>query len=344
MFLEYVNRILESSKPTTGTAAVPTDSTSPPPNYPVVYNTLETGWTVDRPDTNTEGLKSYENHECCPIVIGDILSGCNISNPTKKTEEADPSDEECQDCPEENQARFKVVEKLGHGAYATVWLARDLNHAHLARSSSSLSLSEKSSSSLSLASMLTANPIAQYLLPPSATGGASIAASSLPSLRLRSGRRGHDQQHALRSYIENNKMGKLIQKTPKTHSKYVAIKVLRLTASDPNNKEMRTLQKLGKLQCAFFHTNSRSGLKYLCLVTAPMGRTLDIRIPFVSQCMRDLQGITAFIKVLVEKIFDLHQKGFTHGGMYLSPCSPFLPYLTPPPPPVAPSALRMLDY
>lgn len=57
----------------------------------------------------TENLAHYKPCGLHPIILGDVL----------------PEHGTCAD-DESRQPRYRVAQKLGHGAFATVWLVRDL--------------------------------------------------------------------------------------------------------------------------------------------------------------------------------------------------------------------------
>lgn len=60
-------------------------------------------------DLRYENFAMYRKHGYHPIILGDIL-------PKPGTCETDKS----------KAPRYRVIQKLGFGAFATVWLARDL--------------------------------------------------------------------------------------------------------------------------------------------------------------------------------------------------------------------------
>lgn len=81
---------------------------------------------------------------------------------------------------------------------------------------------------------------------------------------------------------------------------------------------MRILNKLGKLEYAFFHTHKPTEREFLCLVTKPRGCTLRGRVNAYIDVPLDVPSITAFVVTLVTKLLDMHDKGIQHGGEFFS--------------------------
>lgn len=80
--------------------------------YPVKRSRLDpgSGWfPKGGSGINCESLSAYEDGGLCPIVHKDILSGPDLLQQQRTT------------------CSFKIVGKLGHGSYSTVWLGRDLS-------------------------------------------------------------------------------------------------------------------------------------------------------------------------------------------------------------------------
>lgn len=61
-----------------------------------------------------EHLTHYKPGGLHPVILGDILPkpGTCVSDPAKR-------------------ARYHIIQKLGFGAFATVWLARDLDKLYV---------------------------------------------------------------------------------------------------------------------------------------------------------------------------------------------------------------------
>lgn len=79
---------------------------------------------------------------------------------------------------------------------------------------------------------------------------------------------------------------------------------------------MKILKRLERLQVAFLHTHPPNGLQYLCLGMEPLGSNfsdiIDLEIPLPVS----LDGIVGFMRVLLDRVEELHSKGICHGGMY----------------------------
>ncbi|EFW22650.1 conserved hypothetical protein [Coccidioides posadasii str. Silveira] len=82
----------------------------PPPNY------VGNGWRLQGLNGyHSETIEKYVHNFWCPIVVGDVLCGDNLLQ---------PGQEPCS---------FRILGKLGFGAYSTVWLGWDtIFHRHLA--------------------------------------------------------------------------------------------------------------------------------------------------------------------------------------------------------------------
>ncbi|KMP03640.1 hypothetical protein CIRG_03332 [Coccidioides immitis RMSCC 2394] len=82
----------------------------PPPNY------VGNGWRLRGLNGyHSETIEKYVHNFWCPIVVGDVLCGDNLLQ---------PGQEPCS---------FRILGKLGFGAYSTVWLGWDtIFHRHLA--------------------------------------------------------------------------------------------------------------------------------------------------------------------------------------------------------------------
>ncbi|EGC41060.1 conserved hypothetical protein [Histoplasma capsulatum var. duboisii H88] len=96
---------------------------------------------------------------------------------------------------------------------------------------------------------------------------------------------------------------------------YLALKVLRLEYSTLDNSEMSILQKLGKLEVAFFHTHVPTQDQFLCLGLKPLGCTLrerfnaEVDAPNISANNVSL-GVhpEAFTNEALDKTFEFDQK------------------------------------
>lgn len=78
-------------------------STSPPPTPPSRAPTSRDEIRFKSIDLPSEWVENYHPDGYHPVVLGDVF----------------------------NDGQYKVVRKLGHGSYSTVWLARDLRSVHL---------------------------------------------------------------------------------------------------------------------------------------------------------------------------------------------------------------------
>lgn len=95
---------------------------------------------------------------------------------------------------------------------------------------------------------------------------------------------------------------------------YLALKVLRQEHSTLDNSEMRILQKLDKLQAAFFHTHHLTQNRFLCLGLRPLGSTLRDRVNAEVDAPKDISSLTKLVKILLMMVLGFHQKGICHGG------------------------------
>lgn len=95
---------------------------------------------------------------------------------------------------------------------------------------------------------------------------------------------------------------------------YLALKVLRLDQSTLDNPEMRILQKLKKLELAFFHTHILTQDRFLCLGLKPLGCTLRERFNSYVDAPVDMSSLTMLVKTLLLKVLDFHRNGICHGG------------------------------
>ncbi|KAL2383731.1 hypothetical protein RJZ90_002483 [Blastomyces dermatitidis] len=97
---------------------------------------------------------------------------------------------------------------------------------------------------------------------------------------------------------------------------YLALKILRLEYSTPDNSEMSILQKLGKLEVAFFHTHVPTQDQFLCLGLKPLGCTLRERFNAEVDAPGDVPSLTILVRTILMKVLTFHQKGICHGGVH----------------------------
>ncbi|EDN05817.1 predicted protein [Histoplasma mississippiense (nom. inval.)] len=96
---------------------------------------------------------------------------------------------------------------------------------------------------------------------------------------------------------------------------YLALKVLRLEYSTPDNSEMSILQRLGKLEVAFFHTHVPTQDQFLCLGLKPLGCTLRERFNSGVDAPSDIPSLTILVRTLLMKVLAFHQMGICHGDI-----------------------------
>ncbi|EER45102.1 conserved hypothetical protein [Histoplasma capsulatum H143] len=96
---------------------------------------------------------------------------------------------------------------------------------------------------------------------------------------------------------------------------YLALKVLRLEYSTLDNSEMSILQKLGKLEVAFFHTHVPTQDQFLCLGLKPLGCTLRERFNAEVDAPSDIPSLTILVKTILMKVLAFHQKQICHGDI-----------------------------
>lgn len=77
---------------------------------------------------------------------------------------------------------------------------------------------------------------------------------------------------------------------------------------------MKILQKLEKLETAFFHTHIPTQDQFLCLGLRPLGCTLRERVNADTLAPYDLPSLTILAKTLLMKVLDFHEKQICHGG------------------------------
>ncbi|PGH06801.1 serine/threonine protein kinase [Helicocarpus griseus UAMH5409] len=100
-----------------------------------------------------------------------------------------------------------------------------------------------------------------------------------------------------------------------TSGKHLALKILRKEHSTLDNSELSILRKLGKLEVAFFHTHVPTQNRFLCLGLKPLGCTLRERVNAKVHAPSDLSSLTTFVKTLLMKVLDFHEKGVCHGDI-----------------------------
>ncbi|EER38187.1 conserved hypothetical protein [Histoplasma capsulatum H143] len=96
---------------------------------------------------------------------------------------------------------------------------------------------------------------------------------------------------------------------------YLALKILRLEHSTPDNSEMSILRRLGKLEVAFFHTHIPTQNQFLCLGLKPLGCTLRDRFELLLDAPSSIPSLTIFVRTLLMKVLAFHQMGICHGDI-----------------------------
>ncbi|KAG5300655.1 hypothetical protein I7I48_00427 [Histoplasma ohiense] len=78
---------------------------------------------------------------------------------------------------------------------------------------------------------------------------------------------------------------------------------------------MSILQRLGKLEVAFFHTHVPTQDQFLCLGLKPLGCTLRERFNSGVDAPSGIPSLTILVRTLLMKVLAFHQMGTCHGDI-----------------------------